>query len=206
MPVTRWPAGGDGPEHQVPARQVLGFLGPLHPAHRDLTEGGAGDSRVCRRGLHRTIPALHHGFGTTIPDCVPPRLFGPPGRVALFRASVPGRWTTTLRPQGRAEESEPALWVELSALRFVVARGPLRHNGTAKADSCSIFEAFALVERLAGQAQIFDYVEDNRVGDRICYYSDLRKMRAQYPGWDPTLTLEHTLARTVDARQTKLVS
>jgi CDP-paratose 2-epimerase len=28
------------------------------------------------------------------------------------------------------------------------------------------------------------YVDENRVGDHICYYSDLRKMRAQFPGWD----------------------
>jgi CDP-paratose 2-epimerase len=33
------------------------------------------------------------------------------------------------------------------------------------------------------------YMEENRVGDHICYYSDLRKMRAHYPGWDITRPL-----------------
>jgi ribosomal protein S6E (S10) len=27
------------------------------------------------------------------------------------------------------------------------------------------------------------YMEENRIGDHICYYSDLRKMRAHYPEW-----------------------
>ena len=25
------------------------------------------------------------------------------------------------------------------------------------------------------------YVDENRIGDHICYYSDLRKMQAHYP-------------------------
>jgi CDP-paratose 2-epimerase len=33
------------------------------------------------------------------------------------------------------------------------------------------------------------YVDENRIGDHICYYSDLRKMQAHYPGWKITKTL-----------------
>jgi CDP-paratose 2-epimerase len=28
------------------------------------------------------------------------------------------------------------------------------------------------------------YVDENRIGDHICYYSDLRKMKSHYPQWD----------------------
>jgi CDP-paratose 2-epimerase len=41
-------------------------------------------------------------------------------------------------------------------------------------------------------------VEQNRIGDHICYYSDLRKMRAHYPKWDITLGLEETVRQIVD--------
>ena len=44
------------------------------------------------------------------------------------------------------------------------------------------------------------------IGDHICYYSDLRKMRAHYPGWDLTVSLEQTIAQIVEAWQHKLVS
>ncbi len=36
----------------------------------------------------------------------------------------------------------------------------------------------------------FEYVEKNREGDHICYFSDLSKMRAHYPGWDLTKSLD----------------
>ena len=84
--------------------------------------------------------------------------------------------------------------------------GEVYNLGGGKANSCSILEAFALVERLTGQAQISSYIEDNRVGDHICYYSDLRKMRAHYPRWDLTVSLEQTLDQIVGAWQQKLVS
>jgi len=31
-------------------------------------------------------------------------------------------------------------------------------------------------------------VEENRIGDHICYYSDLRKMKSHYSAWDITKT------------------
>jgi CDP-paratose 2-epimerase len=34
------------------------------------------------------------------------------------------------------------------------------------------------------------YIEDHRIGDHICYYSDLRKMRAHYPAWTITRPLD----------------
>jgi CDP-paratose 2-epimerase len=78
--------------------------------------------------------------------------------------------------------------------------------GGGKGNSCSILEAFALVERISGQRQRYQYVATNRVGDHICYYSDLRKMREHYPGWNITVTLEQTIAEIVAAWQRKLVS
>src|SRR3954467_14378725 len=41
--------------------------------------------------------------------------------------------------------------------------------GGGKANSCSILEAFAMVEGLTGRKQKHTYVEKNRIGDHICY-------------------------------------
>ena len=38
-----------------------------------------------------------------------------------------------------------------------------------------------------------EYVDENRIGDHICYYSDLRKMKAHYPAWDITKLVERHL-------------
>ena len=62
--------------------------------------------------------------------------------------------------------------------------------GGGKGNSCSILEAFSRVEAITGKPMKWRYVGENRIGDHICYYSDLRKMRAHYPGWDIGKTLD----------------
>jgi CDP-paratose 2-epimerase len=76
--------------------------------------------------------------------------------------------------------------------------------GGGKANSCSILEAFAITERLTGKPQRHSYVEENRIGDHIVYYSDLRKMREHYPAWDITVSLTETIRQIVEAWQQKL--
>lgn len=45
---------------------------------------------------------------------------------------------------------------------------------------------------------------DNRIGDHICYYSDLTKMRDHYPHWDITISLEETIKQIVESWQQRL--
>jgi CDP-paratose 2-epimerase len=77
--------------------------------------------------------------------------------------------------------------------------GEVYNLGGGKANSCSILEAFALTEKFTGKPQIHTYVDQNRIGDHICYYSDLRKMRAHYPAWDISVSLEETIRQIVEA-------
>jgi CDP-paratose 2-epimerase len=75
--------------------------------------------------------------------------------------------------------------------------------GGGKDNSCSILEAFALAEKFSGQPQVYTYVEEARAGDHICYYSDLRKMRSHYPGWDISRSLEATIGEIVAAQRAR---
>jgi CDP-paratose 2-epimerase len=76
--------------------------------------------------------------------------------------------------------------------------------GGGKANTCSILEAFALAEKYSGKPMQYSYVNDNRIGDHICYYSDLRKMRSHYPNWDISVTLEETIAQIVASWQQRM--
>ncbi len=93
----------------------------------------------------------------------------------------------------------------LDVARFMAAfianprMGEVYNLGGGRANSCSVLEAFALVERLSGRPQVSRYVDQNRIGDHICYYSDLRKMRSHYPSWDITISLEETLRQIIEA-------
>lgn len=77
--------------------------------------------------------------------------------------------------------------------------GQAYNIGGGKPNSCSILEAFALAERFTGRAMKYVYLDENRIGDHICYYSDLTKMRTDYPQWDITISLEETVRQIVDA-------
>lgn len=81
--------------------------------------------------------------------------------------------------------------------------GEVYNLGGGKANSTSIIEAFKIAESFTGKAQVFSYVEENRIGDHICYYSDLRKMREHYPQWDITQSLEETIRQIVEAWRTR---
>jgi CDP-paratose 2-epimerase len=63
--------------------------------------------------------------------------------------------------------------------------------GGGKENSCSILEAFRMVEDCTGLKQIYTYIDQSRAGDHICYYSDLRKAKAHYPQWALTRSLAH---------------
>ena len=61
--------------------------------------------------------------------------------------------------------------------------------GGGKENACSILEAFEMAKQITGRPMTWQYVEQNRIGDHICYFSDLRKMKSHYPAWSITKTL-----------------
>jgi CDP-paratose 2-epimerase len=81
--------------------------------------------------------------------------------------------------------------------------GEVYNLGGGKQNACSILEAFAMVAERSGKPMKHEYDTTNRVGDHICYYSDLRKMRAHYPGWDITVPLGTIFDEIVDAWKSK---
>jgi CDP-paratose 2-epimerase len=79
--------------------------------------------------------------------------------------------------------------------------GEIYNLGGGKQNSCSILEAFELAEACTEKRQVFTYVDQNRMGDHICYYSDLRKMREHYPRWDVTKSLPKIIEEIAAAWQ-----
>ncbi len=88
----------------------------------------------------------------------------------------------------------------LDVARFIAAfigaprPGEVYNIGGGRANSCSILEAFVRAAALSGRRMQWEYVDKNREGDHICYISDLRKMRAHYPKWDITKSLDDIFA------------
>jgi CDP-paratose 2-epimerase len=120
----------------------------------------------------------------------------------LVKCNLEGREYKVFGYQGKqvrdnihSEDVARFMWEFVQAPRVA----EVYNLGGGKANSCSILEAFQITEKFTGQAQKYTYVEENRIGDHICYYSDLRKMRAHYPAWDITIPLEETIRQIVEA-------
>jgi CDP-paratose 2-epimerase len=84
--------------------------------------------------------------------------------------------------------------------------GEVYNLGGGRGNSCSILEAFSMVEQITGKKMRYEYVDKNREGDHICYISNLAKMRAHYPNWDISLSLPAILEEIVAGWQARKIS
>ncbi len=92
------------------------------------------------------------------------------------------------------------------AFRAAPRPGEVYNLGGGRGNSLSILEAIARLEQLTGRRMAWRYSEKNRVGDHICYISDLRKLQAHFPGWGITRTLDGMLAEMVEAESRRLAA
>lgn len=68
--------------------------------------------------------------------------------------------------------------------------GEVYNLGGGRENSISVFEAFSLIAEISGKKMNYEYVDQNRKGDHICYISDLSKTKAHYPKWHITKDLQ----------------
>jgi CDP-paratose 2-epimerase len=68
--------------------------------------------------------------------------------------------------------------------------GEVYNLGGGRGNSVSVLEAISNAEQVTGKKLSWEYVDDNRIGDHICYISDLRKIKAHYPDWRVTRSLD----------------
>jgi CDP-paratose 2-epimerase len=62
--------------------------------------------------------------------------------------------------------------------------------GGGRANSASMLEAIARFEQLIGKKLKREYVQQARRGDHICYISNLRRFKSDYPNWELTRSLD----------------
>jgi len=68
--------------------------------------------------------------------------------------------------------------------------GEVYNIGGGRPNSISVLEAIARGEEALGRRLDWSYVPENRIGDHICYITDLTKFRTHYPGWSVTRSLD----------------
>ena len=79
--------------------------------------------------------------------------------------------------------------------------GEVYNIGGGRENSVSILEAFERVGRLVGKKMKWEYRDEARKGDHICYISDLRKLRSHFPNWKLTYSLDRILEDIVASEE-----
>jgi CDP-paratose 2-epimerase len=79
--------------------------------------------------------------------------------------------------------------------------GEVYNIGGGRANSISMLEAISRIEHLTGRKLDWQYVDEARKGDHICYISNLRKFQTHYPKWKITHGLDAILEQLVAAQR-----
>ena len=61
--------------------------------------------------------------------------------------------------------------------------GEVYNLGGGRENSASILECMKLIEEAIGRKIKYSYLEQNRIGDHICYISNLNKIKKHFPNW-----------------------
>jgi len=83
--------------------------------------------------------------------------------------------------------------------------GVVFNLGGGRENSVSILECFDILKRMAGKEVNYTYNEQNREGDHICYISNLRKLKKEYPSWRITKDRDTIFKEMVGAELAKIV-
>lgn len=85
--------------------------------------------------------------------------------------------------------------------RFIESpkKGEVYNLGGGKENSASILETIEKIKKLTGYELEFEYVDQNRIGDHICYYTDMSKFKSDYPGWNTTVSLDDIILEIYEA-------
>ncbi|MCA1808614.1 MAG: NAD-dependent epimerase/dehydratase family protein [Lentisphaerae bacterium] len=82
--------------------------------------------------------------------------------------------------------------------------GEVYNLGGGPANACSILEAFTMTEQITGRPMRHSYHDQHRIGDHICYYSNLSKTREHYPDWQVRISLRQIMEDLAQSWQTLL--
>ncbi len=82
-------------------------------------------------------------------------------------------------------------------------QGEAYNLGGTKQNAASVLEVIDIMEKDFGLKLNHSYVDKNRVGDHICYYSDMGKFKGHYPEWQLTKNLKDIVQEIIEAKAKK---
>ena len=82
--------------------------------------------------------------------------------------------------------------------------GEVYNLGGGRQNSCSVLEALDRFEQVTGRRVSYEYVDENRNGDHVCYISNVARFRSHYPRWEVSKSLDDIFKEIVDSWKPRL--
>jgi CDP-paratose 2-epimerase len=82
--------------------------------------------------------------------------------------------------------------------------GEVYNLGGGRDNAASVLECIALIKEISGNEVNWKYADQNRIGDHICYMSDLRKLKRHFPEWSITHSLREILTEMITAEEARM--
>ena len=120
----------------------------------------------------------------------------------LIRVALRGETYTIFGYKGKQVRDQMHSYDVISAIWHFAQSprcGEVYNIGGGKDNAFSILECMVKIEEVTGKRPQVAYTEENRVGDHICYYTDMRKFCAHYPDWRLTYDFDSILAAITQA-------
>jgi CDP-paratose 2-epimerase len=80
-------------------------------------------------------------------------------------------------------------------------QGEAYNIGGCKENAASILEVVDILDKEFGLKLNYSYVDENRIGDHICYYTDMSKFKKDFPSWKITRSLKKIIAEIVKSKK-----
>lgn len=75
--------------------------------------------------------------------------------------------------------------------------GEVYNLGGGRKNAASVLECMTMIQETSGYKVDWTYDDQHRLGDHICYISDLRKFKNHFPEWDVTISLHQIIPEMI---------
>lgn len=140
----------------------------------------------CLTGPQHSAVELH-GFLTYIVDCA---IKGTPYTIFGYKGKQ-------VRDQIHSSDVVNAIY----SFYKNPSKGEAYNLGGTKQNAASVLEIIKLLEDEFEIKLKYSYTDKNRIGDHICYYSDMNKFKSQYPDWKINYNLKNIITDIIKSRR-----
>lgn len=121
----------------------------------------------------------------------------------LARVAVRGGRYTIIGYRGKQVRDQLHAHDVVAAMHAFVQQprcGEAYNLGGGRGNSASVLECITMLEQMTDRPIVTEYQPVNRVGDHICYITNLRKFRSHFPDWTVSWSLEDILTDMLRAQ------